>query len=102
MGFLDQASQAQAVVELTKFLSEHVGHYETVATKLKTDIAAMETRVESLGSDIANYLTLIQAFNFDSDKFDPTEVKSHIKGIRSVLTKAAEKGGKKLGEVNQA
>jgi len=100
--FLDQATQGQAVVELTKFLTEHIQHYETVSNKLKSDLGAMEGRVESLGSDMANFVSLIEAFNFDASRFDPLEVKSHIKGIRAVLSKAAETGDAKLGAVHEA
>jgi len=100
--FLDQATQAEAVAELSKFLTDHIAHFETISQKLKTDVAAMESRIENLGSDVSNYLTLLQAFNFDSSQFDPREVKSHIQGIRTVLSKAAETGGAKLADVNQA
>jgi len=100
--FLDQATQGQAVVELTKFLTEHISHYETVSTKLKTDLSAMEGRVEGLGGEMSNFLSLIQAFNFDASQFDPMEVKTHIKGIRAVLSKAQTTGDAKLETVSQA
>jgi len=85
--FVDQASQKEAVERLSQLLGEHVKQYNEMGEKLKTDIAGMEARLDTLGKDIGTYHAATQAFNMEKHSFDATVVKEHIGGIRSILEK---------------
>jgi len=94
--FATQASQKEAVERLTKLLKEHVDRFDGLGEKLKQDIVKMESRLDTLGADIATYLAAAQSFQADTGTMDPQAVKEHIVGIRSMLTKGQEQHDAKL------
>lgn len=102
MRFVSQASQAEAVVRLTKLLSEHVDEYDRAGEKIREDLVNMEERLDTLGSDLSTYLAAAQAFSFEAQQFDPQVVRDHIVGISSVLARGKEAHDAKLVAVHEA
>jgi len=98
--FVNQASQAEAVVRLTKLLSDHVNKCDKAGLKIKSDLVHMEERLDQLQLDMASYLAAAQAYSFEAGQFDAEVVRNHISGIRSVLTKGKEVHDQKLGAVH--
>merc|ERR1712046_191551 len=91
-----------AVDRLTKLLREHVDKFTQQGEKCKEDLVTMEGRLDGLGKDMSNYLTLAQAWRADSGTFDTQVVQEHIVGIRASLGKAKEMHDSKLQEVHKA
>merc|ERR1712110_811760 len=83
--FLTQASQMQAVQRLTKLLQDHVDQTTKIGASLKTDVASMETRLDSLGAEFGKLVTETEAFDFKKGAFNTDIVKEHIKGIGTIL-----------------
>jgi len=99
--FVSQASQGEAVSRLSKLLVNHASKCEAGDAKMKEDLADMETRLDTLSSDMATYLAATRAFSFDSSSFDFDSVKGHIHGIKSILTKSKDAHNSKMAEAQE-
>jgi len=99
--FVDQASQAEAVVRLTKLLSEHVNKCDKAGLQIKSDLIHMEERLDRLGVDMASYLAAAQAYSFEAGQFDAQVVRDHISDVKTVLTKGKQVHDQKMGAVHQ-
>jgi len=100
--FLTQASQMQAVQRLTKLLQDHVDQTTKLGATLKTDVASMETRLDSLGAEFGKLVAETEAFDFKKGVFNTDIVKEHIKGIGVILEKDKEQHDLKLQQVGEA
>lgn len=99
--FMSQASQREAIVRLTKLLSDHVDEYDTLGENLKQEIVRLDQRLEGLSSALATGLTMGQAWNPETRTFNTKVIKEHILGVRTVLNKGKEHDAK-LHIVSQA
>jgi len=99
--YLASASQAEAVLKLNKLLSDHTENYDRQGEQLKEDLVRMDGRLDVLGRDIANFLSLAKVHK-GGNTFDAQELKDHIVGIRATLAKDKELHDAKLHVVHQA
>mmetsp|Transcript_19435 Transcript_19435/g.42461 ORF Transcript_19435/g.42461 Transcript_19435/m.42461 type:complete len:479 (-) Transcript_19435:84-1520(-) len=98
--YVSQASQKEAVVSLTKLLSDHVNRSTSFGEQLRATLAKLEGRLDSLGGEFRTLVAETQAFDFSQNKFDPDQVRQHIKRIGSILSKEDGGHSKKMEEVH--
>jgi len=96
--YIDQRSQKEAVVRLTKLLSEHVDTYGKMSEKVKSELIWLQQRMDTLDSDISRFVGESKAVNPETGKVETAKIVNHIAGIRSVLSKNSNE--QKLEEVH--
>mmetsp|Transcript_1148 Transcript_1148/g.2450 ORF Transcript_1148/g.2450 Transcript_1148/m.2450 type:complete len:575 (+) Transcript_1148:71-1795(+) len=98
--YVDQASQAEAVTRLTVLLNSFSERSDKEGKKLKKDVMSLEERLDSIGSDMSNYLSATKSFSFDESAFDSSILKGHIVGLRSALLE--HEGPDRMSELQKA
>lgn len=100
--YVDQASQGDAVLSLTKLLNTHIETCDKDGNELRGSLLKMEDKLDNLGTDMATYLAAAKAYSFESQRFEPEILKGHITNIRTMLTSSREKHDEKLSKIDGA
>jgi hypothetical protein len=88
--YIDQRSQGEAVVRLTKLLTEHVEKYNKMGDRVKSELLWLEKRMDSLNAEVGLLIGESKAIKPETGKVDVSTVVSHIVGIRSILSKGTQ------------
>jgi len=100
--FVDKASQKEALERLAKLLGEHVAQGEKLGEQFKTDLIALEARLDKLGVDLGNFLAATEAWSAEKDQFDPKVVKEHVTHVKTLPTQGKEVHSAKFAQVERA
>eukprot|EP00441_Pelagodinium_beii_P013765 CAMPEP_0197665092 /NCGR_PEP_ID=MMETSP1338-20131121/59026_1 /TAXON_ID=43686 ORGANISM="Pelagodinium beii, Strain RCC1491" /NCGR_SAMPLE_ID=MMETSP1338 /ASSEMBLY_ACC=CAM_ASM_000754 /LENGTH=505 /DNA_ID=CAMNT_0043243847 /DNA_START=267 /DNA_END=1784 /DNA_ORIENTATION=+ len=100
--YVDKASQKEALERLAKLLGEHVAQGEKLDENFRASFAQLESRLQDLSADLANFLAATEAWSTEKDQFNPEVVKEHVGKVKTLLTQGKEVHNAKFVQVERA